>query len=144
MVLIDSPSQLASVLKSYLAKANRPKVSQQNGELGEIESRSTRPKLDLQRSSQNELGRNAGKLHSFDLQGYIASQSKIISADDPERRRKTFRIFIESLLIKELGGEVATDAGFTVLVDQVISEMESNNELRPKIEQAVDLILAPA
>lgn len=52
-----------------------------------------------------------------------------ISPDDPERKRKAFRIFLESVLEKELGSAFQSDIQFAQVVEQVLQQIESDPEL---------------
>lgn len=52
-----------------------------------------------------------------------------ISRDDPERKRKAFRIFLESVLEKELGAVLQSDIKFSQVVEQVLQQIESDAEL---------------
>ena len=52
-----------------------------------------------------------------------------VSSDDPQRKRKAFRIFLESVLEKELGSAFQSDIQFSQVVEQVLQQIESDVEL---------------
>lgn len=79
-----------------------------------------------------------------DQQAVIAQRVMAIGADDPQRRRKAFRIFLESILSSELGGDLINDPAFHRLVDQVQRTMEGNAELLPAIDRAGAFLLDSA
>jgi hypothetical protein len=64
-----------------------------------------------------------------------------ISPDDPERKRKAFRIFLESVLEKELGAAFQSDIQFAQVVEQVLQQIESDPELNQNSLQAGEALL---
>jgi hypothetical protein len=78
------------------------------------------------------------------LQTLVAQRVQAIGAEDPQRRRKAFRIFLESVLVSEMGNELINDPAFHSLVDQVQQAMESDPQLRPAINDAGDYLLSSA
>lgn len=64
-----------------------------------------------------------------------------ISPDDPERKRKAFRIFLEAVLEKELGAAFQSDILFSQVVEQVLQQIESDPELREQSLRAGDALL---
>lgn len=64
-----------------------------------------------------------------------------ISPDDPERKRKAFRIFLESVLEKELGAAFQSDIQFAQVVEQVLQQIESDPELNENSLQAAEALL---
>lgn len=79
---------------------------------------------------------------SASLGAVIARRVQAIDPDDPERRRKAFRVFLESVLLAELGEALINDAGFYQLVDQVQTRMQADAELLRAMDEAADLLLA--
>jgi hypothetical protein len=67
----------------------------------------------------------------------------VIDPDDPQRERKAFRIFLESVLLAELGDELINDPAFYQMVEDVQLQMEGDPELASAISQAAKLLLAP-
>lgn len=78
-----------------------------------------------------------------DLATTIARRVAAIDQADPDRRRKAFRVFLESVLLDEWGPQLINDPGFYQLVANVHAQMESNAELRALMEQAADRLLGP-
>jgi hypothetical protein len=78
------------------------------------------------------------------LDSWVAQRVAALTPDDPNRRRKVFRIFLESVLTMEFGTELIGDSGFDQLVEQVLVQMESDPELSALIDAATQaLIEAP-
>jgi len=85
-----------------------------------------------------------GKLpQEHDIAGLIAQRVLVIAPDDPQRERKAFRIFLESVLLAELGGELINDPAFYQMVEDVQLQMESDPGLASAVSQAARLLLAP-
>jgi hypothetical protein len=72
----------------------------------------------------------------------IARRVQAIDPGDPDRRRKAFRVFLESVLLAELGEALINDPGFYQLVDQVQSRMQTDADLARAMDEAADLLLA--
>src|SRR4051794_8119314 len=53
----------------------------------------------------------------------IGERVRALDPDDPRRARKALRIFLESVLLGELGEELINDQAFYQLVDQVQETM---------------------
>jgi len=77
-----------------------------------------------------------------DIASLIASRVSIIPRR-PQREHKAFKIFLESVLIAELGDALANDPAFYTMVDAVQQQMESDPELAVAIRSATKLLLAP-
>jgi len=67
-----------------------------------------------------------------------------IAADDPERKRKAFRIFLESVLERELGSAFQSDIQFGQVIEQVLQQIESDPELNQNSLQAGEILLRQA
>lgn len=67
-----------------------------------------------------------------------------IASDDPHRRRKAFRIFLESVLADELGKDLLTDPAYHRIVEDVHMAMERNSALAAAIDQAGEYLLTSA
>lgn len=66
----------------------------------------------------------------------LASRLAVLRRDDPERARKGLRLFIEAVLLDELGGQLILSAEFERLVDRVLSAIEEDESLRDTLLQA--------
>jgi hypothetical protein len=76
-----------------------------------------------------------------DLATVLARRVRAIDPDDPGRHRKAFRVFLESVLLAEFGGELINDAGFHQLVEEVHLQMETDADLAPAIHAATARLL---
>lgn len=78
---------------------------------------------------------------SGSLDALIRLRVKSIRPDDPNRGRKAFRIFLESILLAHFGEHLINDPKFYQLVDDVHNAMEAAPEVRKLIAAAVDELL---
>ena len=73
----------------------------------------------------------------------IAERVRALDPADPERGSKAFRIFLESVLLAELGEELINDHAFYELVDQVQRTMEASPQIAAAMSKAVARLLEP-
>lgn len=78
-----------------------------------------------------------------DIAALIARRVQAIDVNDPNRHRKAFRVFLQSVLLAEFGEDLINDAGFQQLVEDVHSDMEADHELAVAIRAATTRLLAP-
>jgi hypothetical protein len=78
------------------------------------------------------------------IQQMVALRVRSLSADDPQRQRKAFRLFLESVLMQAFGRDRLDDRGFDQMVDAVLQRMESDPQLHAALREAGDLLLADA
>jgi hypothetical protein len=122
MTSINATAQIAALIRSQVASLRKPSSG----------------------STATKSQAKQGKLHEErDIAGLIAQRVLVIDPDDPQRERKAFRIFLESVLLAELGGDLISDPGFYQMVEDVQLQMESDPELALAISQAAKLLLAP-
>jgi hypothetical protein len=76
------------------------------------------------------------------LSALIGQRLTSLSHDDPERGRKAFRIFLESVLINELGDAMVNDPEFYELIDKVHCQMEESPQIAAAMKEAVALLLS--
>lgn len=74
----------------------------------------------------------------------VALRVQALSPNDPQRQKKAFRIFLESVLTQEFGRDRFDDKGFEQMVDAVLQRMESDAELSAALHEAGNLLLAEA
>lgn len=74
----------------------------------------------------------------------LARKIAAVDRDDPQARRKVFRIYLESVLLQELGAALAVDPGFAAMVDRVQDTMEGDSGLKEAMDQAGGLLLKKA
>ncbi len=79
-----------------------------------------------------------------DLATVVAQRIRSVARDDPQRERKAFRIFLETVLLSELGQELVSDPTFALMVDHVQSQMESDPDLAKAAGDASRLLLNSA
>ncbi len=77
-----------------------------------------------------------------EMASFVLRRIRFIEPADPDRRRKAFRIFIESVLLFEIGPDLVNDPAFHTIVDEVESRMRSEPTLRRDIDTAADMLLA--
>jgi len=63
-----------------------------------------------------------------------------LSPHDPQRQRKAFRIFLESVLLQTFGRGRPDDRGFDEMVDTVLQRMEGDAELNAALHRAGALL----
>ncbi len=86
-------------------------------------------------------GGAAVKAGSKDLPTLIAERIKAIDRDDPNRGRKTFRVFIESILLSEFGENLINDPQFYRVVDDVQQQMETDPAIQGSVSAAIQNLL---
>lgn len=74
----------------------------------------------------------------------VAQAVVAIRPDDPRRRRKAFRVYLEALLARECGIRRVEGADFQALVDRVLESMEAEPRLNEAVEHAGDLLIRNA
>ena len=79
-----------------------------------------------------------------DLASVVAQRIRALPRDDPQRERKAFRLFLETVLIAELGAALVNDPSFTVMVDHVQKQMESDPQLAQASVDAARVLLKSA
>jgi hypothetical protein len=71
----------------------------------------------------------------------VAQGIRAIPADDPQRERRALRLFLESVLLSELGTQIVNDPSFAVMVDQVQAQMEADPQLAEASLRAARILL---
>ncbi len=118
MTSIDSTAQLAALIRSQVSSLKKAAPRQKQ----------TRPS-----TSQPSEER--------DIANLVAQRVSIIDPEDPQRERKAFKVFLESVLISELGDELANDPAFYTMVEEVQQQMEADPELALSMQQASRILL---
>jgi hypothetical protein len=77
-----------------------------------------------------------------DLASVVAQRIDALSKDDPDRKRKAFRIFLESLFLQELGAELMTDPAFPDMVSAVQDQMQGDQELAAAADELSEILIA--
>ncbi|HEX7640606.1 MAG TPA: hypothetical protein VF472_00190 [Burkholderiaceae bacterium] len=94
------------------------------------------------KAANSRQGAKGGK--QAGLGGLIAKRLGALDRTDPERGRKAFRIFLESVLLNEFGEQLINDPGFYQMVDGIQMQMESNAEIAAIMQQAIAKLLGGA
>jgi hypothetical protein len=101
------------------------------------------------RSTKSQAGQPAkprapasGAQRVENLASAIARRITAIDKADPDRRRKAFRVFLESVMLDEWGPQLINDPGFHQLVDNVQAQMETRPDLRELMQEAASRLLA--
>ncbi|WP_157003056.1 hypothetical protein [Ralstonia sp. A12] len=103
-------------------------------------------KREVTRSGRNATPSPTGDASSGpkDLLTRVAQAVVAIDPDDPQRRKKAFRVYLGSVLANELGLHLLNDPGFDDLVGQVQASMEHDPKLSVAMERAGQLLLETA
>lgn len=75
------------------------------------------------------------------LASVVSQRIAGIAADDPHRRQKAFRVFLESAILQALGGALIHDADFPTMVDAVQSRLQSDAQLARAAEELAGYLL---
>ena len=79
-----------------------------------------------------------------DLSAIVAQRIRAIPRDDPQRERKAFRLFLETVIVAELGTALVNDPSFAVMIDHVQRQMESDPQLAQASLEAARALLKAA
>ncbi|MDP9933618.1 hypothetical protein [Variovorax paradoxus] len=129
--MIDPSSQLAAMIRAQFAAQLRAQAKDRP------ETKREAPR------NTDDPGQFTGKGEA-QFQQMVALRVRALSPDDPQRQRKAFRLFLESVLMQAFGRERLDDRGFDQMVDAVLQRMESDAELHAALREAGDLLLAEA
>jgi hypothetical protein len=75
---------------------------------------------------------------------YLSQEVRSIRPDDPQRHRKAFRVYLQSLLARECGITRIDDPGLLDLVDRVQETMERDPAICSAIQRAGEELLRSA
>lgn len=121
---LDPTSQLAALIRVQVASLRRRQ---------EVKTPTGKRKPDT-----------GGAAGTPDLASLVARRIRSIKPDDPMREKKAFRVFLESVLLSELGQELLGDPAFATMVDHVQNQMESDPDLANASVEAARLLLKSA
>ena len=123
MTSIDPSTRIASMVRAALA-AQKEKSGKRPAAAGKAPPPASRGK-------------------PSDLGALIAGRVAAIPVDDPDRKRKVFRAFLEATLLAELGEHLQADPLFGNMVDAVQEQMTADPQIAAAVEQAVQVLLSP-
>jgi hypothetical protein len=123
LTAIDPAARLAALMRSQLGALRRPQPA------------SRTPGQPAQRRAA------AG---DADLAAKVALRLRAIDPQDPDRDSKAARIYLESVLLAELGPGLANDPAFALMVDDVHAQMAGDPPLARALAEAAALLLERA
>ena len=115
-------NQLAAMIRAQIA-ALRPR--QPGARTGKGRSRQAAP----------------AATRSSDVAFLAAERIRTIAPDDPERVDKALRIFLECVLLAELGFELVSDPSFGRMVDHVQQQLYADPEIASASTEAARMLL---
>lgn len=146
MSTIDPANQLAALIRAQIGAQARAKARKAAGgdrvnsglpqdSIGVAGRQSDHGAAGMSLSSSSKAAEERS------LQQLVSLRVRALSPDDPQRPRKAFRIFLESVLMQEFGRDRANDPGFHQLIDQVMHQMEGDEGLNSAVLQAGEILL---
>jgi len=125
MTSISSTLKIADIIRSQIthlknAKSSRVSHSKKNDNKHQASNRGENPP---------------------DIAEVITTRIRQIDELDPDRVTKAFRIFLESILVAELGSQLLNDPRFFQMIDSIQMQMESDAKLSEMIRSAMESIL---
>lgn len=143
--MIDPSTQLAALIRAQFAAQfraqNRSRPSERNPDSRDVQT--TRGE-DEGLAPAGSRSVNTDSSEEAQIRQMVALRVRALSPDDPQRQRKAFRLFLESVLMQEFGRDRLDDKGFDQMVDAVLQRMESDAELNAALHEAGNLLLAEA
>jgi len=124
MTSINNVQQIVAVIRQQLATRTAP----------------FEPRL---RRGESTAGA-AAKSPPKDISALIGQRIRAIDRDDPNRGRKTFRVFVESILLSEFGEELINDPQFYRIVDDVQQQMETDPATQTSVSAAIQELVKQA
>ena len=85
----------------------------------------------------------SGGLRSGRVTGTLslaASRIQALSLGDPQRRSKALRVVLETVLLQELGANVANDLRFSDLVSAVQRDMQADSQIAAAADALADAL----
>ncbi|VVE50702.1 hypothetical protein PCO31110_04729 [Pandoraea communis] len=100
-----------------------------------------RKKAPAGRRESDDIRKGDTKHAPEDLATVVARRIQEIDNETPNPERRAFHIFLESVILAELGEHLANDPGFYQLIEDVHQQMEADSKLGPLVAQAGALLL---
>lgn len=142
--MIDPSTQLAALIRAQFAAQfraqNRSRPPGDNAE----------PRAVQTSRGENEVPAPPGSRpvnadsEEAQIRQMVALRVRALSPDDPQRQKKAFRLFLESVLMQEFGRDRLDGKGFDQMVDAVLQRMENDAELNAALHEAGNLLLIEA
>lgn len=121
MSSIDSVQQIVATIRSEMAT----RVAR-----GEVRPAPKRP-----------ARTHDGAARQSRMNALISQRVAALDPADPQRGRKAFRIFLESVLLGEFGENLMNDQAFYTMVDEVQTMMEQDPEMADAMQRAAAALL---
>lgn len=125
MTKIEATRQLANILTAQLRGANSA-LTQKKAGAEQKQNRNETPTA----SSSEKLAQE------------ITRRINGIDKHDTQRKKKAFRIFLESIFIAEFGEHLSQDPAFFQMVTDVQNQMESNAQVAGLINEAMNYLFS--
>jgi hypothetical protein len=124
-IAIGSVSELVKIIQSQFAQRSvQAPVRADIGSAGRSAAR-------------GDVQRKPGQLSAL-----IELRVSKLDKDDPQRGRKAFRLFLETVLLAQFGDQLINDPKFYLLVDDVHAALERDPQVEHLIGQAIAHLLA--
>lgn len=76
------------------------------------------------------------------ISGTLAQRMLAIAPDDPHRRQKAVRLFLQGELVREFGDGLLNDPQFSTMLDAVQDQMAHDEVTAAAVSALADLLLA--
>jgi hypothetical protein len=119
---IGNIAQLVASIRSQLAAPSTPVSPAQ-----------------VTRTRQNAI--QSSNYSPENLESLIGQRIKQIERDDPHRGKKAFRVFLEVVLLSQLGEQLINDPKFYQLLDDVQTSIETDPEIGSLVDKATAHLL---
>lgn len=85
---------------------------------------------------------HAGSAERGAISGTLAQRMQAIAPDDPHRRQKAVRLFLQAELVREFGDALLNDPQFGTMLDAVQGQMAQDEITAAAVTALGDLLLA--
>lgn len=89
---------------------------------------------------QNQKAPQSGPADIGELHAKLANRIKAINPDDQRRYPKATRLFLETILSNEFGDTYLSDPKFILMLEDIQSVMEGNDEIKEKLHAMIDYL----
>jgi hypothetical protein len=127
---INSISAIAALMRSQISSLNR--VQGKADAVTDLQSKAGARERNPKNKDRTEM----------DMASRISLRVNSLDKDDPQRRKKAFKIFLESTIVAELGTELMNDPRFFQMIEDIYQQMSADSELAILVDQATDILLA--
>jgi len=144
--MIDPSNQLAALIRAqfaaqFKAQGKNRSPAGQDADSHQVRTAHAEDKGSTSTDDQPQVdaGNNEAQIRQL-----VALRVRALSPNDPQRQKKAFRLFLESVLMQELGRDRLDNKGFDHMVDAVLQRMESDAGLSAALHEAGELLLSEA